>query len=56
MLLGFDCGILINSAVTVHDGMAYVFGFRDPSVHAATDPTDRATFLALLKSVTFPSS
>jgi hypothetical protein len=56
VLLGFDCGILINSAVTVHDGMAYVFGFRDPSVHAATDPTDRATFLALLKSVTFPSS
>jgi hypothetical protein len=56
VLLGFDCGILINSAVTVHDGMAYVFGFRDPSVHAASDPTDRATFLALLKSVTFPSS
>src|SRR6185503_551669 len=28
VLLGFDCGILINSAVTVHDGMAYVFGFR----------------------------
>jgi hypothetical protein len=56
VLLGFDCGILINSAVTVHDGVAYVFGFRDPSVHAAADPTDRATFLALLKSVTFPSS
>jgi len=56
VLLAFDCGILINSAVTVHDGIAYVFGFRDPSVHAATDPTDRATFLALLKSVKFPSS
>lgn len=56
VLLGFNCGILINSAVTVHDGVAYVFGFRDPSVHAASDATDRATFLALLKSVTFPSS
>ena len=55
MLLGFNCGILINNAITVHDGMAYLFGFRDPAVHAATDPNDRAVFLELLKSVTFPS-
>ena len=38
VLLGYDCGILINSAITVHDGMAYLFGFRDPAVHAATSP------------------
>ena len=56
VLLGFDCGILINTAVAVHDGVTYVFGFRDPSVHAAGDAKDRAAFLALLKSVTFPSS
>ncbi len=55
VLLGFDCGILINNAITVHDGMAYLFGFRDPAVHAATSPKDRAVFLEMLKSVTFPS-
>ena len=53
-LLGYDCGILINSAIAVHKGKAYLFGFRDPAVHAATDPTDRAAFLQLLKSVRFP--
>jgi hypothetical protein len=55
VFLAFDCGILINNAITVHDGVAYLFGFRDPSVHAATSPKDRALFVDLLKSVTFPS-
>lgn len=54
MLLAWNCGILINMAVTVHDGLGYVFGMRDPAVHAATDPTDRAALLQLLKSVDFP--
>jgi hypothetical protein len=54
VLLSYDCGILINTAITVHDGRKYVFGFRDPAVHAATDPSDRATFLGLLESVTYP--
>jgi hypothetical protein len=53
-LLSYDCGILINVAVTVHDDVAYMFGFRDPAIHAATDPADRAAFLALLESVKFP--
>jgi hypothetical protein len=55
MLLGYNCGILINLAVAVHDGVGYLFGMRDPSVHAATDATDRATFEALLGSVSFPA-
>jgi hypothetical protein len=55
VLVSWDCGILINIAVAVHDGVGYVFGFRDPAVHAATDPVDRATFLALLKSMKFPA-
>jgi hypothetical protein len=55
VFLAYDCGILINSAITVHDGVAYLFGFRDPAVHAATSPKDRALFADLLKSVTFPS-
>jgi hypothetical protein len=55
VLLAYDCGILINIALTVRDGAAYHFGFRDPAIHAATDPTDRATFLSLLESVKFPA-
>lgn len=51
---GFDCGILINSGIAVHKGTAYLFGFSDPAVHAATDPADRATCLELLGSVRFP--
>ena len=54
VLSSYDCGILINTAVTVHDGVAYVFGFRDPAVHAASSPDDRALFLGLLESVKFP--
>ena len=53
-LLAWNCGILINVAVAVHNGRAYIFGFRDPAVHAATDPTDRSTFVSLLESVRFP--
>jgi hypothetical protein len=55
-LLSWDCGILINIADTVHDGIGYQFGFRDPAVHAATDPADRAIFLELLSSVRFPGT
>lgn len=53
-LLGYNCGILINNGLSVHKGVAYLFGFRDTSVHAATDPADRAAFLALLASVQYP--
>ena len=53
-LVAYDCGILINLAVTVHHGVGYLFGFRDPGVHAASDPADRATFLSLLESVRLP--
>lgn len=54
VLLAFNCGIMINTAIAIHDGVAYVFGFRDPAVHAATSPEDRRTFLDLLESVKFP--
>jgi hypothetical protein len=52
-LLAWDCGILIDIAVAVHDGTGYAFVFRDPTVHAATDPADRQTFIQLLGSVKF---
>lgn len=54
ILVAWNCGILINQAVAVHNGHAYVFGLRDPAVQAATDPADRATFLTMLESVRFP--
>jgi hypothetical protein len=55
VLLAWNCGILINAAVTVRGGVAYNFVMRDFYVKAATDPTDAAAFQALLDSVTFPS-
>jgi hypothetical protein len=54
-LIAWNCGILINGAVTLHKGRAYIFGLRDPAVHAATDAADRATFLTMLESVRFPN-
>jgi hypothetical protein len=51
--LAWDCGILINQAVIVHDGIGITFGLRDPGIHAATDPGDRATLEQILDSVRF---
>jgi hypothetical protein len=54
VLLAYNCGILINIAATVHSGVGYSFSFRDLGVQAATDPTDHATFLNILRSVQLP--
>jgi hypothetical protein len=54
VLLAYNCGILINLAAAVHNGVGYQFGFRDPTVNAATDPADEATFLAILESTQLP--
>jgi len=53
--IAWNCGILINLAVTLHNGTGYEFVFRDPGVHQATDATDRATFDKILGSVSFGS-
>ena len=53
MLEALNCGILINTAYTVVNGYGYRFGFRDPTVHAATDPADHAKFTTMLASVVF---
>jgi hypothetical protein len=55
VLVQWNCGILINNAVTVRNGVAYQFLFRDQAVQAASDPADKATFLSLLGSVKFPT-
>jgi hypothetical protein len=54
ILLAYDCGILINLAGVIHNGVGYRFGFRDLDVQAATDPNDHSTFMAILRSVRFP--
>ena len=53
VLLGWDCGALINTAVTVRAGVGYVLTFRDLAIHAATDPADRAIFRSMLDSIEF---
>jgi hypothetical protein len=53
-LIAWNCGILINISIAVHNHIGYTFGFRDPSVSAATDPTDHTILIELLKSVEFP--
>jgi hypothetical protein len=55
VLLGWNCGALINTAVTVRAGVGYVFTFRDLAVQAATDPVDRAIFRSMLDSIEFPT-
>jgi len=52
-LLAWNCGVLVNQAVTVQHGVGFFFGFLDQSVHAATDAADRKLFLKLLSSVQF---
>ena len=55
VLQSWNCGILINDALIVHNGKGYVFVMRDPGVAAATDASDRALFEDLLDSVQFPT-
>ena len=52
--IGFDCGLLINIAVVVHDGIGHEFVMRDLSVHAATDANDRSLLNEVLAMVRFP--
>jgi hypothetical protein len=51
--IAFDCGLLINIVVVVHNGTGYEFVMRDTGVNAATDPHDRSALDAILGSVKF---
>jgi hypothetical protein len=53
VFLAWNCGILINMVITVHDGLAFLMVMRDVQVHAATDPADRALLDALVSGVRF---
>ena len=54
VLLAWDCGILINQAVIVHDGIGFTLVVRDPGVHAAIDAVHRALMEGVMNSVTLP--
>jgi hypothetical protein len=54
ILLAYNCGILVNLALTVDRGVEYWFSFVDHGVVAATDPADHATFMKMLGSVQLP--
>ena len=54
-LLGMQCpagsGFLVETAVTVRHGTAFVFASQNPS---GTRPTDRSAFREFLSGITFP--
>ena len=54
IMLGWDCGLLINMAFTIKDGISYQFVFRDSTIAAATDAADRASFDVFLNSIGLP--
>ena len=57
-LMGVQCpagsGFLVETAVTIHDGTAFVFASQDPAGTPATHPADRAAFRNFLGGITFP--
>ena len=55
-LLGWNCGALINEALTIRDGVAYSFTLRDLGIRAARDPTDVALLQSILDSVQLPAT
>ena len=55
VLLAYNCGILVNTAVTVHRGVEYWFSFVDHGVAAASDPADHAMFMRILSSIQLPN-
>lgn len=54
VFLAWNCGLLINQAIIVRKGIAFTLLLRDPAIHAATDPGDRALLEELLNSMIFP--
>jgi hypothetical protein len=55
VFLGWNCGALINEAITIRGGIAFAIVFRDLAVEAATDPADRAIFQSMLDAVELPN-
>ena len=54
VVLKFNCGILINQAITIVDGVGYSFVLRDSGIAAASDARDESAFTSMLAAVTFP--
>jgi hypothetical protein len=50
-----NCGILVMSAVTIHNGTAFSLYMQDSSVQAAADPDDEAIFRNMIASLQLPA-
>lgn len=50
-----NCGILVMSAVTIHNGTAFSLYMQDSSVQAASDPDDEAIFRNMIASLQLPT-
>ena len=50
-----NCGILVMSAVTIHNGTAFSLYMQDSSVQAASDPVDEAIFRNMIASLQLPA-
>jgi hypothetical protein len=53
VLLTWNCGALIDQAVTVYGGVGYDFTLRDLAFAATLDQTDLASFRSMLDSLIF---
>lgn len=47
-------GILVVSAFTIHNGVAYVFYLQDPYGDPAAEPLDQSDFVALIAAIQLP--
>ncbi len=54
-LLTIHCGILVLTAITIHNGSGVDFAFQDPNGNPSLDAEDRAVFLEFLAGVRFTS-
>jgi hypothetical protein len=54
VLLGLNCGARIDLAITVHQGVGYVFTIRDTAFSSSLDATDFARVESMLDSLIFP--
>jgi hypothetical protein len=54
VLLTWNCGALIDQAITVHGAVGYDFTLRDLAFAATLDQTDLASFRSMLDSLIFP--
>lgn len=54
LLMARDCGILVLTALTIHNSTGFLVYLQDSSVHGATDATDEQILANMLASMRLP--